>query len=505
MKKKGFTLIELLAVIVIMAILALIAIPITIKIISDSRENANKQSILHYAKAVEQDVVNWKTENNNLPITDYKGVYKDREIKVTGDKVSCDEIDIDKDMNLTLYSCYLVKYGEDKSKKYDYIDGKVVESDSDESLVLNYAKNIESDITKLKQETSSDNYTEYDFNRIKDDKITCDEKNVSSEGKLTLNKCYLKDSQEEKKTYYSYKNGKVEKEKSSGSNTSSTSNAVQSLLSKVNVENTQYAQGSEESHQMYTFSHPATEQTKALTDYRYIGNDPYNYVDFNCDDNGNNCETWRIVGVFTVKSGTKEEQRIKLIRDESIGNMAWDSNNVNDWPSATLNTYLNGEYYQGFSNLTKSMIEPAETYLGGGKYPIGGTDTIYRWERGTNVRSGCSIKDTNNITLLYPSDYAYTYAKGIDAQCFDAVDLCESDWRAKPSSGWLYKSLYSWWLVSADNDYLSEKYHVSSSGIVNNNNLGMFFGVRPVVYLTSDIKFDGNHTGSSLDHYRLKK
>ena len=143
MKKKGFTLVELLGVIVIMAILALIAIPITIKIISDSRENANKQSILNYAKTVEQDVVNWKTENNNQPITDYKDVYKngdrDNDIKVTGDKVSCEDIDIDKDMNLSLYRCYLEKNGEDKSKKYDYIDGTVVESDSEESLVLNYA------------------------------------------------------------------------------------------------------------------------------------------------------------------------------------------------------------------------------------------------------------------------------------------------------------------------------------------------------------------------------
>lgn len=44
MKSKGFTLIELLAVIVILAIIALIATPIVLGIIEDSRESANRLS-----------------------------------------------------------------------------------------------------------------------------------------------------------------------------------------------------------------------------------------------------------------------------------------------------------------------------------------------------------------------------------------------------------------------------------------------------------------------------
>ena len=41
MKKKGFTLIELLAVIVILAIIALIATPIILGIIDDTRKSRN--------------------------------------------------------------------------------------------------------------------------------------------------------------------------------------------------------------------------------------------------------------------------------------------------------------------------------------------------------------------------------------------------------------------------------------------------------------------------------
>ena len=56
MKQKGFTLIELLAVIVILAIIALIATPIVLNIISDSRESATLQSAQFYMDAVENAV-----------------------------------------------------------------------------------------------------------------------------------------------------------------------------------------------------------------------------------------------------------------------------------------------------------------------------------------------------------------------------------------------------------------------------------------------------------------
>ena len=51
--KKGFTLIELLAVIVILAIIALIATPIVLNIIKDSRESAGLRSAEMYLDAVE--------------------------------------------------------------------------------------------------------------------------------------------------------------------------------------------------------------------------------------------------------------------------------------------------------------------------------------------------------------------------------------------------------------------------------------------------------------------
>ena len=53
-KNKGFTLIELLAVIVILAIIALIATPIVLGIINDSKESSRKISASYIVNSVEQ-------------------------------------------------------------------------------------------------------------------------------------------------------------------------------------------------------------------------------------------------------------------------------------------------------------------------------------------------------------------------------------------------------------------------------------------------------------------
>ena len=57
MRKNGFTLIELLAVIVILAIIALIATPIVLNIISETKESAQLRSAEFYLDAVEQAIM----------------------------------------------------------------------------------------------------------------------------------------------------------------------------------------------------------------------------------------------------------------------------------------------------------------------------------------------------------------------------------------------------------------------------------------------------------------
>ena len=63
MKSKGFTLIELLAVIVILAIIALIATPIVLGIIEESRVNTQKVSAQYMIDTVEKAYSMAYTEN----------------------------------------------------------------------------------------------------------------------------------------------------------------------------------------------------------------------------------------------------------------------------------------------------------------------------------------------------------------------------------------------------------------------------------------------------------
>lgn len=60
---KGFTLIELLAVIVILAVVALIASPIILGIVEDSRVSANVRSVERYAEVVRNTILTYMTIN----------------------------------------------------------------------------------------------------------------------------------------------------------------------------------------------------------------------------------------------------------------------------------------------------------------------------------------------------------------------------------------------------------------------------------------------------------
>ena len=72
MKRKGFTLIELLAVIVILAIIALIATPIVLDIIADTKKSAAERTADNYIKQVENAIATANLENKLISNGTYK-------------------------------------------------------------------------------------------------------------------------------------------------------------------------------------------------------------------------------------------------------------------------------------------------------------------------------------------------------------------------------------------------------------------------------------------------
>ena len=98
--KKGFTLIELLAVIVILAIIALIATPIILNMITKARKNAARSSALGYIDAIE-----YKNGFASIGTEGYtaieSGDVTNINVKLKGQKPTSGTITVDKDGKVT--------------------------------------------------------------------------------------------------------------------------------------------------------------------------------------------------------------------------------------------------------------------------------------------------------------------------------------------------------------------------------------------------------------------
>lgn len=190
--KKGFTLTELLAVLVLLAIIALIVVPIVLGDIYKSRENAHKRSIENYGREVEKAYVEAKMNKGSIPTT--LSEMKDL-IKYSGDTVTCDEDKIilinDK---IELYNCYVGDETKQKSKhKYNYIDGKleeVVNEKQDDKTYKEYSIGDEPIQDKTNGEdyyviANSDSTQDYVV-ALKAEPLTVDEVNTYGNGHVNI-------------------------------------------------------------------------------------------------------------------------------------------------------------------------------------------------------------------------------------------------------------------------------------------------------------------------------
>lgn len=289
---------------------------------------------------------------------------------------------------------------------------------------------------------------------------------------------------------------------------------TQSLISKANDASIKdYESGNK--GEMYTFTHSATPQMPASTDYRYIGENSNNYIKFNE-------ETWRIIGIFSVQNeNNKWEQRIKIIRENSIGKLPWNEDGCNDWSQASLATLLNtGAYYNrtgsyssiGLTETAKKQIAPAKWYLGGtGCSQNTPAKDYYIMERSKDVKGGdwCGdrqVSTLQNVGLIYPSDILYTYANGIDETCFNDARECNY---GEPNKGWIFKSAristneYAELTITPTYINSQGNNSIFSSGSLELDSTTLNRKTRPVVYLVPDIEI-ASGDGSSSNPYILQ-
>lgn len=281
------------------------------------------------------------------------------------------------------------------------------------------------------------------------------------------------------------------------------------------------------------FERASTGQTGTLTEYRYVGADAQNYVDYND-------ELWRIVGAFQVDNGAgKIENRVKLVRNSVIGelSLSWDSSastineglGINQWGETvksddsiysgadimkTLNTnYLNrtkgkcstgnAEENQdctfeenGLNDDAKKMIAEAKWYTGevDGEKLSTLTNTYFA-ERGTELVKMEGIEKTNNwnglVGLLYPSDYTLA-----SSECGTNEEKVISLYNASEckDSNWLYENS-DIWTITPSSVNTHQAFYLDKSGSVNVANTSVAYSLKPTVYLKTSVKvIDGAGT-----------
>ena len=270
---------------------------------------------------------------------------------------------------------------------------------------------------------------------------------------------------------------------------------------------------------------------------RYYGSSPNNYVKFSDSE-----DLWRIIGVFGDK--------VKLIRSESVKRTStWSSSDsninrgfgINQWgpsintadnsiyPGADLQVYLNGDYYNGLSEKTKSSLDNTHIWNTGaiGYEETKNTVAFYNAERGTLIGKRCTADEKGNcndtierkttwqgsIALPYVTDWAYA----------SATERCETEINYRDGNrnyvctyeNWISSSIHGFiWTISpftntntnSNGTLLNESSFVWAVGGTGaeedaaTSNPNVIYAVCPSIFLKNDIQFTSG-TGTSSDPY----
>ena len=300
---------------------------------------------------------------------------------------------------------------------------------------------------------------------------------------------------------------------------------------------------------LYTITHPKDTTLQIgtnedITEYRYRGASPKNYVTFNN-------EVWRIIGVFPTDDGTGNiENRIKLIRNQSIGDKPWDNgpfvynyntydnlllnaknmlkveylnkgNNSeiimtaavleasNNWARpATLNTELNTTYLNSLDSTSKSMIGNTKYYLGGYNNAGITVSNMYLYERKIQNTTSYEFYNGTNpnnwvgkLGLMYVSDYGYAGLNCENRKLYgvnndtDIISACNN-------TNWLYKFQDQEWLLNQWGNAYNFSFQKYNAGIIHSADVTNKFAVRPTLYLKSNVLITGGD-GTSSNPYKL--
>ena len=213
--------------------------------------------------------------------------------------------------------------------------------------------------------------------------------------------------------------------------------------------------------------------------YRYTGDNPSNYICFGTDDEVCSIDNlYRIIGVIDGK--------VKIIKDSSIGPIAFDETATNHFINTSMYTYLNETFYNTFSEVWQNKISTNTYYVNGIVLDTNNTiKDIYDLEM-NNLGSTVECK----IGLMYVSDYNY-----------GSMVSNWNDYSLISNNNWLNIGIDNWLLTRNSGDNNSN-YYINSSGIVSSATVEQTYFIRPAFYLDSTISITGGN-GLETNPYRI--
>lgn len=230
------------------------------------------------------------------------------------------------------------------------------------------------------------------------------------------------------------------------------------------------------------------------------------------------CDLYRIIGTSYVDDGNGNfEERIKLISVSEVnapGEDAgkWDNAGSNNWSKSSLKTYLNGAFYDSINEKYRQLIGPAKYYLGGSQNANITRDQMFDYERkiandeSYNYFHPYNEDDTywiGYIALMYASDFGYATEK----------ESCKNVLLSNYSSNacgdnWIYridKQPSPSWLLNQVSSKYNDAYYTDNTGISNSISVSASdHPSHPVFYLVSSAEFVAGD-GTLAHPYQLFK
>ena len=242
---------------------------------------------------------------------------------------------------------------------------------------------------------------------------------------------------------------------------------------------------------------------------RYQGKNPDNYIWYND-------ELWRIIGNIPVclTSGcSTTENRVKIIRNDSIGGIKYDESS-STWMGSNVQSLLNtcylgktsscDSYCYSYSTEAKglcdyssdgidttnfygNMVEDVYFNVGAGDETYKTAANYYTQEIATHTTS------TSKIGLMYASDWGYAIE--------DFTGVLGSDGSPQNSSNknWLMSNGYEWTMSAYSSSYPLDAHN---RGFLDYPSASNGLSIRPALYLKSNVYVTGG-TGSKVAPYRI--